>query len=423
MLHYIIRNIRFSVKDLSKNILKAVFSSFGIIFLIAFLVLYLTLRQSVKEYLGNTLFGSLDINEIVMHPGGGKSVRVSPGNTISVPLVRKVRGMKDFSRVYSLIRIDYVSRIEASVMGQSRDVRVPLYGIEPGFFRVRNPRWRTFTNRIPVPIIMPKFGMQYLNGYLAQEGLPQFTEKQLIGYPGMIKITLNDKSGNRQRYKTPAELHSLSDAIDFPGVVVPSDFIASFSAQHRMDSGRAMKGYNYVRLYARVRDIKKLPEIAAGLEKMGLRVESRSDISKKTNRAMAVIDGMFLLLGAVMLVLTFISIFNSYLVIAYNRSYDISLKRVIGVSKMRIIFTFVFEAAFIGVILGTVGYFLGQYVTGLLSKQLAVWIPAFKGLVLVVSPENNLHYAILFSVAVSSVSALVPAVVASNKNLFRTMVQ
>jgi ABC-type lipoprotein release transport system permease subunit len=425
ILYYLARNLRFLVKDLSKNILKALFSSFGIIFLIAFLVMYLSLRQSVKDYIGSNIFGSLAIDEIVLHPrpGAGLEVTVSRENSISPQTVKKVRAMKEFSEVYSLIKTDYVTRIECSVMGNPQTIRVPLYGIETGFLKNKTPNWRTFTDRVPVPVIVPRFGMQFINNYLAQERLPQFTESQLIGFPGMIKITTLDGDDKKSRTVIPASLHSVLGVIDFPGVLVPAAFITSFAQKHRMDSGKAVQGYTCIRLYAKVLDIKKLPELTAQLQKTGLRVESRSDISNKANRAMAIIDGTFLFLGMVMLILTVLSIFNSYLVIAYNRSYDISLKRVIGVSKLRVVFNFVFEAALIGVILGALGYYAGQYLLNLLSTQLAQWIPALKGIVLNRLEGNYLHYAVGFSVVVSSLSALIPAVFASNRNLFRTMVQ
>ncbi len=82
-------------------------------------------------------------------------------------------------------------------------------------------------------------------------------------------------------------------------------------------------------------------------------MESQQEIAAKTNRALAVIDGSSLVIRA-FLFLTVIAIFNSYLTIVYNRSYTFSLQRVIGVSKARIILTFVFEAAVIGALFGLI---------------------------------------------------------------------
>ncbi|MCL2025384.1 MAG: hypothetical protein FWG92_01080 [Leptospirales bacterium] len=425
MLFYIATNLRFLFKDISRNILKALFSSFGIIFLIAFLVIYISLRQSVSKYIGDNLFGSLDISEIIIHPrtGGGRDVMVSVENSIRPNTVAQIRGMKDFSAVYTLVKLDYITRVDTSVMSEEQRIRIPVYGIEQGFFMNKTPRWQSFTNRVPLPIVIPKYGLQFLNTYLAQEGLPQFTEAALAGYPGMLNITVEDSQNNRQRFSTPAVIHSLSGAIDFPGIVVPSAFLVNFAKTHRMASGKPKEGITHIRMYAKVKDIKRLPEITSTLQKMGLRVESQSDISQKTNKAMAIIDAIFLFVGIVILALTVISIFNSYLVIAYNSGYEISLKRVIGLSKLHVVFSFVFEAALIGAFFGTIGYFLGQYLIGALSSQIAAWIPVLKDLIITKPESTYLHYAIMFSIAVSAMSALVPAIFASNKNLFKTMAQ
>src|SRR5574340_1222852 len=88
MIYYIIRNTRFILKDLTKNILKAMVSSFGILFLISFMVLYVSLRESVRQYIGEKLFGTLAIEEIVIDPKAPKgreviSTMASQENTIS----------------------------------------------------------------------------------------------------------------------------------------------------------------------------------------------------------------------------------------------------------------------------------------------------------------------------------------------------
>jgi ABC-type lipoprotein release transport system permease subunit len=239
----------------------------------------------------------------------------------------------------------------------------------------------------------------------------------------MLNISTDDSSGERQRFSTPVEIHSLSDAINFPGILVPSSFIANFAQKHRLDGGKPKAGFAYMRMYAKVKDIKQLPQITDKLKKMGLRVESRSDISQKTNNAMSIIDAIFLFVGVVVLLLTVISIFNSYMVIAYNSGHEISLKRVIGLSKLHVIFSFVFEAALIGAVFGTIGYFLGQYLTGSLSSNIAEWVPVLKDLIITKPEGAELRYALMFSIAVSALSALVPAIFASNKNLFKTMAQ
>ncbi len=427
MFRYIYRNLKFTIKDLLKNTAKALISSFGILFLISFLVLYLSLRTSMKDYIGEKLFGKLAINEIVIYPkaGYGKDVYstiASKRNTIRPSIVKRIRRMKDFSRVYSLIRLNYESKILVELMGRSKKPHAPLYGIEPGFFAGKNRRWRQFRTKAVLPIIAPKLVIKLFNNYAAVRGMPQFTEKQLIGFPGELYIKTSDYYAEEEiKYKFPVKLHSLTSDLEFSGLLVPNDFIVKFARKHSRDSGKYKKGYSYVRLFARVKNIKDLPAITKKLQKMGLKVKSQSDISKKTNRALEIVDSVSLLIGSIILILTVIAIFNSYLIIVHNRSYGFSLKRVIGVSKIRIVFNFLIEAAVIGVIYGLIGFFVGSYLTTYLSLNLSKWIPVLKGLVLVPAGKALLIKAILLSVSVSCLSALIPALFASNMNLFKAV--
>ncbi len=427
MFRYLYRNLYFITKDLSKNIVKALLSSFGILFLISFLVFYFSFRDSVKDYIGKKIFGTMAINEIVIHPKprAGReafSPRTSKENTIRYWQARKIRSMKELTRVYSLVRMDYTTRVTVTMLGQTKERRLPLFGINRGFFKGEVKNWYSFKNRERLPVIFPQFAMQLLNSYAAQVGIPQFTPASLKGFPGVIKITTANENTNKEiRTEKHAVFHAMSSKIDFLGAVVPIEFITAFSRKHRMDSGKRKIGYSYVRMYARVKDIKTLPAVTAKLKKLGLRVESQSDISKKASRAMSIIDSMSIIIAAILLLLTVISIFNSYMVIVYNRSYDISLKRVIGVSKTRIFLTFMLEAALIGVIYGVIGYLLGSSLISYLSENLPRWVPALKGLHFAPADAGVFFSALAASVLVSTMSALVPAFFASNKNLFKSM--
>jgi ABC-type antimicrobial peptide transport system permease subunit len=125
--------------------------------------------------------------------------------------------------------------------------------------------------------------------------------------------------------------------------------------------------------------------------------------------------------GSAIIILTVISIFNSYLIIVNNRSYSFSLKRVIGFSKLRIVLEFAGEAALIGLILGFAGYFFGFYCVDYISRNIGNVIPAMKGIAIIKPAKNLMLLSITFATAVSAMSALVPAVIASNINLFKSV--
>jgi ABC-type antimicrobial peptide transport system permease subunit len=205
------------------------------------------------------------------------------------------------------------------------------------------------------------------------------------------------------------------------GILVPSDFIFKYMRQHRADYPDGQPELRYMMMYVKVRDIKKLPEITKQIQKLGVQVESQQDVAAKTNKALSIIDGSSMVIIGMFLILTVISIFNSYLTIVYNRSQKFSLRRVLGVSKARIIMGFVVEAAFVGMLYGLAGYYAGNWLLKTASAYLAKWVPSLSGIVLVSSDGAVLYIAIAASAAISSLSALVPAVFASNINLFKAI--
>ncbi len=427
MFRYFTRNLKFTLKDMSKNILKALVSSFGILFLISFLVLYLSLRSSVKEYIGKKLFGTLAINEITIYPrtqSGSEtfSTIASKSNAIPPWKVVMIRKLKEFSHVYGLTRLNYEVKVKAEFLGKKKKQHVPVFGIDTGFFRGKERRWKEFRNTPVLPVILPRMSLAILNQFTSVRGLPQFNEKMLIGFPGKLQIvTTNYYSDVEKKYVLPAKLHSFTSALNFTGILVPNTFISEFTRVHNRDTGKYKKGYSYVRLFARVKDIKQLPSLTAKLKKMNLKIESQADISRKTNRALEVVDGLSLLIVAVVLLLTVIAIFNSYLIIVHNRSYGFSLKRVIGVSKIRIVFLFILEAALIGALYGVIGFYTGNYLTGYMTGNLSSWIPVLKGLTFKPAGIDLLLKAVLLSVSISSLSAFIPALFASNMSLFKAV--
>jgi len=416
---YILNNIHLSIKGFYKNFLKAFFSSIGIVFIITFLVVFMSVRTSVKNYIGKDIFGQLDINEIVISmPGSEKTTR-----SIKPYIIRKIRNMGEFKNIYTVTKLDYRTKVRMEMMGKSKAPHVPICGISRAFFIGKDKRWRSFVYRKggAVPIIAPSFVLKLLNNFAKTNNWPLFTEKVLRGFPLEIQAYTRDKDFNENKFRIGSKLHGFSSAFSFTGVLVPQNFIAEFAKQHRLDSGKSKRGYSYIKVFAAVKDIKRLPEITGKLKRLGLAVESRSDISKKTNKAMQVLDAIFILIGGIIVILTVISIFNSYLIIVNNRSYSFSLKRVIGYSKLRIVFEFVIEASIIGFILGTCGYFFGFYCVEYISKNIGSLIPALKGIEIIRPADNLLGLSVFSAAAVSALSALGPALIASNLNLFRSV--
>ncbi len=86
-------------------------------------------------------------------------------------------------RVFSVIRLDYATKVRAEMMGKEKKMYMPICGIEPGFFEGKDPHWRRFHMRTPVPVIAPKFALEMFNNFLSLNGFPQMSTRDLYRFP------------------------------------------------------------------------------------------------------------------------------------------------------------------------------------------------------------------------------------------------
>lgn len=414
----------FIIKDNLMNIFRSFLSSFGILFLVVFFVLYLAVRDSVTIYISGSLLDNLASDEIKILPKNVKSIEFvkKPGsNTISPQTLNRIKKMDELIQVNPVSRTGFNVRFKAELMGKSKSIYVPVCGIDRAIIKGKVSNWKNFYNKKPVPIIIPKFTIDIMNNLLTMEGMPSFGEKDLVGFPIELRFRTGDR--NSESYKTydyEALVHGFTDILSFPGIIVPTDFLIEVAAQYKKETG-ITTGTDYIVVYAKVKDTNALPAVVAKLKKMDVGVESQSDITEKTAKTLRIIDGVFFAIMAIFFIVSAISIFNSYLTIVYIRSQKFSLKRVLGFSKIRILITFVLEAALIGTIYGVAGFSAGNYILSFAGEIISKWVPALQSVTFQARSFDVLFMCIGISSAVSAVSAFIPAVFASNINLFKAV--
>lgn len=420
----VLYKILFVIKDNLVNILRSFISSFGILFLVIFFVLYLTVRDSVTTYISGSLLDNLASDEVKILPGNASAIEYvkKPGSHgISSSTISQIKKMTELSEVNAISRLGLNLRIKAELLGKSKMMFVPACGIDRQIIKGKVAGWKTFYNRKPVPVIIPKFTIDMMNNYLVMDGYPAIAEKSLLGFPLELKFRTGKKgSADRKDYPFEGQIHSFTDLLSFPGVILPNDFLIEVAEQYRRDTGLSAE-FDYIVAYVKVKDTDNLPAVAAKLKKMGLKVESQKDITEKAQKTIRLIDGVFYAIMGVFFIVSAISIFNSYLTIVYIRSQKFSLKRVLGFSKLRILFTFVFEAAFIGVVYGAAGFFAGNYLVSYAGEILSKWVPALGYISFHGRGFDVLLMCIGLSSAVCAASAFIPAVFASNMNLFKAV--
>ncbi len=424
-MYHIVLNLSLTARDAIRNILRSMISGFGILFIISFMVMYLPFRDSVKSYIETNLFGKLAINEVKIYPRSAMDNKTfSPSAVINSKIppaaVRAIRNMPELKDVHAAIKLNFRAKVHGELMGHAKAPHVPVCGIDREFFRGKMDNWAGFRDKTPLPVVIPRMGIELFNNFLQSYGVQQLKEKDLRGFPLKISIhvpNLQSPDGNKN-VDFQSVIYSFSDALAFPAAVVPSDFITAFAARHKSDAG---PGFSYIMVYASVRDVKKIPEVTERIRRMGLAVESSHDVASKTNSAIRIIDGFSLFVGGALLIIIMISIFNSYLNIVYTRSHKFSLQRIIGVSKLMIIAGFVAEAAVVGAAYGVAGYYLGTFLLEHAAGSIPQWIPGLSNVTVSAGGGSVFALAFVFSVLISSLSALVPAIFAANLNLFKQM--
>jgi ABC-type lipoprotein release transport system permease subunit len=406
------------------NIIRSFLSSFGILFLVVFFVLYLAVRDSVTIYISGSLLDNLASDEIKILPKNASSIEFvkKPGsNSIAPQVLSRIQKMDELIQVHPVSRTGFNVRFKAELMGKSKSMYVPVCGIDRAIIKGKVPNWKSFHNKKPVPIIIPKFTIDIMNNLLNMEGMPTFGEKDLIGFPVELRFRTGDRNSERYKaYDYEALVHGFTDILSFPGIIMPTDFLIEVAAQYKKETG-IPSSLDYIVVYAKVKDSNALPAVVSKLKKMGLSVESQSDITEKTAKTLRIIDGVFFAIMAIFFIVSAISIFNSYLTIVYIRSQKFSLKRVLGFSKIRILVTFVLEAALIGAIYGVAGYFAGNYILSFAGEIISKWVPALQSVTFHARNFDVLFMCVGISSAVSAVSAFIPAVFASNINLFKAV--
>ncbi len=423
MLH-IFSNIALITRDSIRNILRTMIASFGIIILIAFIVMYIPFRESVKNYIESNIFGKLAINEIVVYPPNvRKNNIITPSSSIvgeiSAEKIRRIKSFPEIGAMHKVARLDFKTKIHVSLFGYTRYPYVPICGVNSEYMKGKMPGWQNFRNTRPIPLVAPKLMLEMLNEFLVIKNIPPLEENSLKGFPVNILIFEPPTADRPEKeLQIPSTLLGFADVFPFPAVLVPLDYITGFADAKRKELGLQKRGYKYIMSIITVKDVKKLPEVSRKIQNMGLVIESQQDVAAKTNSALEIIDRFSYLVIGILLIITVISIINSYLNIVYVRSYNFSLKRIIGVSKLRIIIEFVIESAIVGAILGAAGYLIGDRLLTYSSQKIGQWIPVLRSITLTSGTEQLFAMSLLFSIVISSLSALLPAIFASNMNLF-----
>ncbi|MFH0974421.1 MAG: FtsX-like permease family protein [Spirochaetota bacterium] len=423
-MNYFLRNIILIFQEIRKNIFKTLLSSFGMIFLISFLVVSISIKNSVSDYLKKRIFGELKINQVKITPQSQTSVLKFSASDIAISdaQIKKIRNIEGLENLEEVIRLNCPTSLKAGMLGMYLKTDMLISGVDASFFKDTKLKWKDFKQKDYIPVVVPLFVMDVYNNFAASNGLPALGPKalnmlsieMLIGRSSFVR-------NSRKEFKFKAKLFGFTETITTAGIIVPSAFIKDFCRANSEDLQLTENCYSRIMLVGSVKDIKQIPGVTGKIQALNLSVESQADIANKTEKALFLLNVTLSLIFGIILVLTVLAVFNSYLAVVYNRSYVFSIQRMLGTSKLRIVLIFVLESGIIGALYGLAGYFIGYYLMTYLTNNIPNWMPLLQGLNFKLETHEYLPAVIAFSVLVSNISALIPAVFASNLNLFNAV--
>ncbi len=173
----------------------------------------------------------------------------------------------------------------------------------------------------------------------------------------------------------------------------------------------------YGSIYVRVKQVDDMDGVIATLkEKMKLNVFAIADQLKDVRKGFLILDGILGAIGTIALVVAGLGIVNTMVMSILERTREIGIMKAIGGSEKQIRWIFFVEAGTIGFLGAIFGLILGWLVT-LVANQVAnsEFLPAGE-------PPVNFFYfpiwlilgAIAFSIIISLIAGLYPAIRAAN---------
>ncbi|MBC7863617.1 MAG: ABC transporter permease, partial [Bacteroidia bacterium] len=177
----------------------------------------------------------------------------------------------------------------------------------------------------------------------------------------------------------------------------------------------ATTGSKYSSVYVRVKDMKQTDAVKKRLEEMKLNVFCFSDQLKEIKKGFVIIQSVLGVIGIISLFVAGLGIINTMLMSILERTREIGIMKAIGGTELQIRFIFFFEAATIGFFGALGGIGLGWLITRVANFFVNAQVTGSGN-----DPVNLFYFptwlligAILFSIGISLIAGLYPAVRAS----------
>ncbi len=386
-------------------------------------LLFLSLKHGIENATFEELEKQNPLNQITVRPNLEKTGVISflaqgSGVKLTEQDLQKIQQINGIHKIYPEIQYNHFASIEAGLFDFSLVTDAMIFGVPAEFLNLKEEEWSALSQ--PYPAVIPTKILDLFNlAIAAPQGLPLLGEKDLIGktitfYPTYSNFFPSSTKTDPIQLKIIA----LSDKVNLIGATIPYQVVEELNKKYAGTSENT-----YLELFIEVENPAEIKNIAEEIENLGYTTEYFQKNLEDIQAKLVYLNISLGLITAIILLISGLAIISVFLATIAERIKEIGLLRALGATKNHIRNLILMEAGILGIFGSLIGLAIGELTIFTIQK---VGLQNLSELSL--STEKifliNLQviaFAILFSTILTIISAMFPAIKASNIDPIRAL--
>jgi len=441
--HFVVRRVYLFFYLLRKQFLRMFLSSLGLLISLVLIFSILGILRPLKKFIVDQFEKNIPLDTIVAKatPEQSKTsslislLRKRSDIVLGIP-AEKIEAIKTWDGIDKISRTQVLQKSilgkfdhpVLSKMGIAFDLL--LQGVSNDLVSDNLRCMRDFKpsyeisptgEKIPVvPLVLPESFAEMAYAYTMMNGLPPVTKKNMIGLRlnmGLGQSVMNGNGDSRS-----GEL--------YVGVVcgfVPQNMVSVVGAPLEWVRGMHLRdrqyraANSYDKIYIRVKNINDVGNVVQRLTGSGFVVISGDDNTyNKINKWLNRLDILLWSFVAILMVISAISLSNSFIILTTQKRYEFGLYLVFGASPLFLWLLIFIEGAFWGAFHSSIAYYIAKNFSQFLQQSMMA-IPwagkLYQGSItfdFTISLAEK-WYLILGSILFAGISSLIPAVIMTGR--------
>ena len=383
----------------------------GITFLLAFIGLTENLKSIISEQIGQkTTLTEIRVTASSSELGIIKIKELIGKTTLNDEKIEKIKQIPNVVKIHPQINYKNISSLVIEIFGEYIQTDALIFGLPAEVITpsLKNPEEWQFDHE-PYPVVLSKRLLDLYNFTIAEgNGLPPLKEEDIIGKQFILNKDFSSffPFFNEGKKEFKAKIVGFSDKANLLGVTLPYELVKQWNEKN---SGEPMK--DYMAVYVEVESPKDVPIVAQQIEELDLKTSYIQKDIKGLDVQFKLISFIILIIPIAILIVSGLSIFNTFMTSINERKKEIGILRTLGANRKSIYYLFFMEAGIIGLISGVISVILALLIELLLNQ---IFLPSFE--FVSIKPDSLLMITpllsagvLLFSIIFCVVASYLPA--------------